>query len=281
VREAAEFQTAGFVELLCEESRRAAGDSAARAAHLAACAVAAAAAVPAAGEGWRRRLEGYGRTHLANAQRVGGDLKHADHELTRAEELWTAGAGDDPGLLNEARVLRLQPALRRDQRRLPEALALLERALAIDCWGETAKLLMSKAKAPEKLGQHEAAITLLLQAGARLDDQHPLRNLCVVGQGLLVNLCHLGRHAEAELGFAEVRALVAKLGNQLDLLRVDWLQGRIAAGLGLPILGKILGQLHPATTHPTPTSPTTHHAPPPIGSRRRSTAPCAAARTPR
>jgi tetratricopeptide (TPR) repeat protein len=229
VREAAEFQTAGFVELLCEESRRAARDSAARASHLAACAVAAAVAVPA-GEGWQKRLEGCARTHLANAKRVGGDLNQADQELSRAEQLWLAGAGDDPGLLNEARVLRLQAALRRDQRRLPEALALLERALEIDRWGETAKLLMSKAKALEELGQHAAAITLLLQAGSQLDDQHQPRDLCAVRQGLLVNLCHLGRHAEAELGLAEVWALAA--GNQLDLLRVEWLQGKIAVGLG-------------------------------------------------
>jgi hypothetical protein len=50
----AEFHAAGFVELLCEESRNAACDSAARALHLASCAAAAASAVPG-DAGWRPR----------------------------------------------------------------------------------------------------------------------------------------------------------------------------------------------------------------------------------
>ncbi len=123
-REAAEFQTPGFVELLCEESRNAAGDSAARALHLARCAVAAAEVVPGS-EGWRSRLKGYAGAPLANALRVGGDLNQADQAWSRAMELWRAGAGDDCGLLNEARMLHLEASLRRAQRRLPEALVLL------------------------------------------------------------------------------------------------------------------------------------------------------------
>jgi transcriptional regulator with XRE-family HTH domain/tetratricopeptide (TPR) repeat protein len=231
VRQAAEFQTAGFVERLCEESRAAAGDSAARAAHLAACAVVATALVPGS-DAWRQRIAGYGGIHVANADRVSGDLGQADQAFTRAEEHWTAGADADPGLLNAARVLHLKAALRRDQRRLAEALALIERALEIDRWGETPGLLMSKAKALEELGRHDAAIALLRQADAQLDVQGEARDRCVVRQLLLLNLCHLGRHAEAELGFPEVRSQVQQLGNQLDLLRVKWLQGKIAAGRG-------------------------------------------------
>jgi tetratricopeptide (TPR) repeat protein len=187
VRQAAAFQTPGFAELLCEERRTAAADSAARAGHLATCAVAAAAAVPA-GEAPRPRLEGYCRFHLGNAARVGGDLEEADRELAHAENLWTAGAGDDSGLLNEARVLHIQAALRREQRRLPEALALLDRALAIDGWGETPKLVMSKAKALEELGQHDDAIALLLEASAQLDGKPESRDLWVARQSRLVNL---------------------------------------------------------------------------------------------
>jgi transcriptional regulator with XRE-family HTH domain len=82
-REAAEFHTAGFVELLCEESRAAAGDSAARALHLADCAVAAAAAVQG-DERWRWRLGGYAGVHRGSALRVGGDLNSADRASSRA-----------------------------------------------------------------------------------------------------------------------------------------------------------------------------------------------------
>jgi transcriptional regulator with XRE-family HTH domain len=230
-REAAEFHSSGFVELLCEESRNAAGDSAARALHLASCAVAAAAAVPGS-DGWRRRLEGYARAHLASALRVGGDLNQADQSLSRAVELWQAGASDDPGMLNAARVLHLEASLRRAQRRLPEALTLLDQALEIDRWGESQGLLIGKARALQELGQHEAAIGLLVGLEPQLDRKREPRNLFVLRTLLLLNLCYLGRHAEAELGLPELRALAIKLGNQLDLLRVEWLRGKVAAGLG-------------------------------------------------
>lgn len=229
-RVAAEFQTSGFVELLCEKSRGAAGDSAARALHLARSAATIAAALPSS-QRWRSRLEGYAGLHVANALRVSGDLTQADRAFSSARELWLGGAIEDPGLLNAARVLHLEASLRRAQRRLREALALLDQALDADRWGETPTLLMSKAKALEELGQHEAAITLLLQLKSRLDSSEP-RCLFVVRAQLVGNLCYMGSHAAAESGLAELRALATALGNQLDLLRVDWLQGQVAAGLG-------------------------------------------------
>jgi tetratricopeptide (TPR) repeat protein len=230
-REAAEFQTPGFVERLCDESRRAAGDSAARARHLARCAVLVAAAVPGS-EGWRSRLEGFGGAHLGNAERVGGDLNAADRTFARAGDLWQAGAADDPGLLNAARVLHLEASLRRDQRRLDEAHALLDQALKIDRWGETPTLLMGKAKALEELGEHETAIALLLGLESRIDAAREPRDLFVVRAQLVGNRCYLGRYGEAASGLAELRALAGRLGNALDLLRVDWLEGQVAAGLG-------------------------------------------------
>jgi tetratricopeptide (TPR) repeat protein/transcriptional regulator with XRE-family HTH domain len=230
-RVAAEFQTSGFVELLCEKSRNAACDSAARALHLARCAVVAAATLPGS-EGWCSRIKGYAGVHVASALRVGGDLTAADRTFSPARELWQAGAAEDPGLLNAARVLHLDASLRRDQRRLREALALLDEALVIDGWGETPTLLMSKAKVLEELGQYDSAIALLIRAASQLDREREPRNLFVVQSLLALNLCHLGRHAEAERSLAEPRALATKLGNRLDLLRVDWLQGKVAAGLG-------------------------------------------------
>jgi transcriptional regulator with XRE-family HTH domain len=231
VREAAEFQDAGLCELLCEESLRAAGDSAEAALRLAELAVLAAERVPGT-PGWRRRCEGYAEFHMANARRVPGNLLAAEESLARAAELWQAGAADDPGLLNEARVLHLEASLRRAQRKLPEALALLDRALAADHWGETPSLLLGKAKALEELGDFAAAIALLRQAAPQIDGEGDLVKLFSVHLNLAAYLCHLGRHAEAALGLPEVRALARRLGNQLDGLRVTWLEAKVAAGLG-------------------------------------------------
>jgi transcriptional regulator with XRE-family HTH domain len=231
VRDDAAFHSAGFVELLCEESVNAAGDSAQRARHLADLAVEVAERVPGE-EPWRCRVQGFARQHGANALRVVGDHLAADAEVERATELWRAGASADPGLLNEARVLGLEAALRREGGRLPEALTLFDRALAVDRWGETPALLMGKAKALERLGRFDEAVVLLRQAGVRLDAEEEPRKSLIVRELLVLNLCHLGRHGDAEQMIGEVRGLARQLGNRLDLVRVDWLQGRIAAGLG-------------------------------------------------
>jgi transcriptional regulator with XRE-family HTH domain len=231
VRESAEFQDAALCELLCEESVKAAGDSARRALRLAQLAVLAGERV-ADREGWRQRVEGYARAHLTNALRVGGKLAAAGAAFARAAELWQAGATEDPGLLNEARVLGLEASLRRDRREVPQALALLERALAADRWGETPALLLSKAKALEELGDFAGSIAVLRQAAAQIDGEREPRKLFAAQHNVAFNLCHLGRHADAALALPAVRALALRLGNRLDGLRVGWLEAKVAAGLG-------------------------------------------------
>lgn len=231
VKQRPELQTAGFCELLCEESIRAAGDSARRARHLAQLAVDAAERVRG-DEAWRQRTLGYAWAHLGSATRVAGDHLAAEAVVERAAALWQAGADSDPALLNEARVLHIEASLLRERRRLPEALALFDQALAIDRWGETPALLMGKAKALEKLGQFDQAIALLRQAGSHVDAKREPRKLWIVRTLLLLNLSRLGRHAEAQLLLGEVQSLARRLGNRLDLLRVDWIRGIVAAGLG-------------------------------------------------
>jgi transcriptional regulator with XRE-family HTH domain len=223
--------SSGLCELLCEESVEAAGDSAARAVHLAQLAVRVAKRV-VEDRGWRLRLEGYALAHLANARRVAGDLLAADRQWGRAAALWAAGAEADPGLLSEARVLSLEASLRREQRRLPDALALADRALALDRWGETTRLLIGKAKALEETGAFDEAIQLLRQAGSRIDGQREPQLLFWVNKNLAVNLCQVGRHAEAEIMLAGVRSMALRLGKKLELVRVKWLEGKVAAGLG-------------------------------------------------
>jgi transcriptional regulator with XRE-family HTH domain len=231
IQEVAEFQDSGFCELLCEASVAAAGDDAQEALRLAELAVLAGERVPGE-EAWRGRVEGYARAHLTNALRVQGRLQEAGETLMRAAALWQAGAASDPGHLNEARVLGLEASLRRDRRELPQALALLDRALAIDRWGETPSLLLAKSKALEELGDFAESIALLRQAAAQIDGEREPRKLFAAHHNLAFNLCHLGRHAEAELGLPEVRELAQRLGNQLDGLRVAWLEAKVAAGLG-------------------------------------------------
>jgi hypothetical protein len=49
---------------------------------------------------------------------------------------------------------------------------------------------------------------------------------------LAVNLGFLDRFEEIEVLLPELRKLAAELGNEIDLIRLQWLEGRVAAGLG-------------------------------------------------
>jgi tetratricopeptide (TPR) repeat protein len=178
-------------------------------------------------------LLGYAGVHVANAIRVdGNDLPAAAEAFERARGRWETGAEGDPGLLNAARVMSLEASLRRAQRRVPEALALLDQALAIDRWGETPSLLLGKARALFELGDYEASIGVLQATVGQIDAEREPRQRCVALDLVLHNLCLLGRHAEAAEGLAELLALARQLGNRLDLLRLTWLEGKIAAGTG-------------------------------------------------
>jgi tetratricopeptide (TPR) repeat protein len=228
---AREFQLWSLAERLCHESEEAASDRADRALELArlACQVAKLAPVSKA---WRSRLEGYTLGFLANAQRVSNDMPAAEATFARAWKLWEAGAGSDQGLLPEWRLLDREASLCRAQRRFAEALNRLDRALAAAPPRSAGRILMNKAVTLEQMGEAGRAIEALREAAPLVDGRREPRLLCVLRFNLIVNLCHLDRYDEAELLLPEVQTLALALRKELDLVRVVWLKGKIAAGLG-------------------------------------------------
>jgi len=223
-----EYRSWGLCELLCAESVKAAADNADRAVELAELAVYIAELAPGE-QPWRWRLQGYTIAHLANAWRVRSDLPAAEKAFARAAELWQAGAPGDPGLLCEAQVLSLEASLRIDQCRLDEAAALLDRALAGDPAELRTNLLIQKARLLEWSGEYDAALATLQQL---LADRLDTRQQLMLRFNRAWNLCHVGRHEEAEILLWEVKELTTQLDNRLDSLRFRWLEGRIATGLG-------------------------------------------------
>jgi tetratricopeptide (TPR) repeat protein len=180
---------------------------------------------------WRSKLQGYAWAHLANARRVMDDLKRAEEDLARALVLWQEGGAAGTGLLNEACLPWIEAVLRKDQRRFSEALERIEEALKAggDLRG---RILLSKSSILEILGNPEASIEVLRQAEPLVDEHRDPRLALVLRFNLSAALCRLGRAAEAEPRLPEVRALAEQLGQELDLLRVAWLEGKVAAGLG-------------------------------------------------
>ncbi|HVT16472.1 MAG TPA: helix-turn-helix transcriptional regulator [Thermoanaerobaculia bacterium] len=234
VEKSREYQTWALAERLCHESAEAASDDASRAVELAELALRVAELAP--GERlWRLRLQGYCLGFLANARRVRNDERGAEEAFARARRLWQEGEAADPGRLLAAwRLLDLEASLRRSQRRFAEALELSGRALAAAPREAAARILVNKAVAFDHLGEAERAIATLRQAAPLVDDQREPRLLFALRFNLATNLCHLDRHGEAALLLPEVRQMAEALHKELDLVRVVWLEGRVAAGLGRP-----------------------------------------------
>ncbi len=229
VAETKEFQVWALSELISHES--AAADTQTAAVELAHLALDIAGRVP--GEPERRlRCRGYARHHLGNALRVQGDLQPARAAFAQAEVEWKSGAGCPGDLFAEARLLSLRSSMLRAERRLPEALDLIDRALACGGLEMKGRLLIKKSKVKEEQDDLETAIALLKEAQPFVDEKREPRLWLCLRHNMLLCLSTAGRHVEAETLIPEVRRLSQSQGKDLDHVRLEWSEGRIDAGLG-------------------------------------------------
>jgi len=226
------YWTWALAERLCAESVRAAAHRADGALELSGLALRVA-ELASGSEAWCSRLQGYAWAFVANARRVKGDLPGAEEAFVRSDRLWEAGAGGDPGVLDGSRLLDLKASLRRYQGRFEETLDLLDRALKESRSREAGgRLLINKANTLELMGNYEQAVAELRQAESLMIDIRDRRLPWLVRFTLAVNLWQLQRYEEAAELLPLVRELAADLGNELDLVRVLWLEGRASAGQG-------------------------------------------------
>jgi tetratricopeptide (TPR) repeat protein len=222
-----EYRSWTLVERLCEESVVQASRDLGRAAFLARLARKAARRVLGP-QSWRRRVRAFAAAHSANVLRVAGRLKAADALLQRAKLLWIAGSDPD-GVLDPGRLLDLEASLRRAQRRFQEALTLLEQARKVS--RSPGRILIKQGFTLEVMGDYERAIETLVEAEILPDLVDPrLRNM--LHCNLALDLSHVGRFAEAAELAKQAREVAAEMGDAIILLRLTWIGGHIAAGLG-------------------------------------------------
>ena len=231
VEKSREFRTWALCERLVAESFRLAANHPHDCRELARLAVRMAELAPEE-ELFRRRLQGYALAGLANAERVCNDLPASATVFARAEALWFEGEPGDPGLLNPALLPWIKAALHRARRRFPEALEAIDLALSLDNGELRGKILLSKSAIFQILGEAEGSAAALEEAAPLIDSGREPRNALILRYNLLVDLFHLGRFDEAAERLGEVRAMAERLGEELDLNRVVWLEGGLAAGLG-------------------------------------------------
>lgn len=236
------FVSWGLCELLVRRSCQTAAQEAAEAVHLADLAVHVADRVADGDlfeESWVYQLRSLAWAALGNARRVHGDHTGAERSFDMADSWWEAGTrGTEDALGYEPILLDLKASLRLAQRRFPEAFKLLAGAVELFLHGEhrdphlAGKSLILKAGAHIEQGDTESAVQALEQANGLIDpDREPRLVLCI-RHNLVDNLSKMGRHREAADLLPELRELGAAHGGALDRLRLRWVEGRVAAGLG-------------------------------------------------
>lgn len=231
------FWSWGLCELLCEESEREAPRDPKRAIERAELAVAIASTLrdwEPAEPHWRDELHALALAQLANAHRALGTLPEAEAALASADQLWGPANADVGDVLGyESKYLALKASLWRAERRLPEALGLLEKALGADPRPPLrVRILINQAKVHEELGDIGRAIAVLDDARTQTDEGVDARIRLCLAQNRLDYLSKAGRFLEAQFAYPEVEALAAESGSNIDRLRLHWTKARIAKGLG-------------------------------------------------
>jgi tetratricopeptide (TPR) repeat protein len=169
---------------------------------------------------------------LGNAYRICDDLPRASQAMNRAVHWSRRGSQSD---LLLARIADLLASLLGAQRRFPEACQLLLLVFHTHEKGGRPHLagraLFSAGNMAAWAGSQGTAL-LLLRRGLDLLDED--RDPALVSQLLLAMityLAELGRFRSARRLLWRCRHLFTESSNELDLVRLRWLEGRIYAGL--------------------------------------------------
>jgi tetratricopeptide (TPR) repeat protein len=182
---------------------------------------------------------------LGNARRISSDLTGAEQALARAEALAEEGSADP---LEEARILDLKASLLSDQGRFERAVDLLD--AVIDIYEEIrdphrkGRALISQALFLSYAGRPEQTVERIRQGLDLIDGEEEPRLVLMARHNLAWALNDCGRSAEALRQLESFRHTYGEFPDSWTALRLAWLEGRIAAGLGkLDEAGRLLRQV--------------------------------------
>ncbi len=237
------FQTWGLCRLLHRRSERAARDQPATAAQLASLAVEISARLgdvyhPA----WVHDLRALSHAYLGHARRCLGERHAGGDDFAAARSLRRAGTGY-PDV--EAEAMALEALLHRDERRLPDALALLDRAWVIYRGAASAPAdpdaaeprLAARVRAHQAWcryhsGQPEAALAQLQEAQPLVDRERDPWLCFAVHHGQVCAAVILGQIEQAQGLLPLAIELADRHGNGLDRLRLRRVVARIDRAQG-------------------------------------------------
>jgi tetratricopeptide (TPR) repeat protein len=229
------LQNWAFCQLLLKESLETVFEDAAKAINLAELAVRVALQLGEAYDPhWVLDLRAKAYSYLGNAQKVLGELRSAETAFREAENYLARSMSGN--MLIVAEVLHLKASLRHDQRRLEEALALVDQALSI--YRESKEphgigvTLLKKAKILEESQDLPAAIQLLRGAVEEIDSTQEPRLHLYARYNLVLCLTLAGNFQEAEHLLPDIQNAFSERPKPLDSVRLRWAEGKIAFGMG-------------------------------------------------
>ena len=171
--------------------------------------------------------------YLGNARRITSDLRGAEKAFELAESLVGRGSGDP---IEEGRILELRASLALATHDLDEAGRLLSRANSLYRRAGS-RHLRGRCRISQGLlwGQREEpakAVECLEKGLGEIDSSKEPRLQLVAIHNLCLYLSELGRRKEALDLLARARELHQELAFSLDLVRLRWLEGRLALAAG-------------------------------------------------
>ena len=226
------FRSPVLVRLLLEESRRHASLKPALSFDLAKLAETVANRNP--GMPGYFDLLALGKAQMANACRVGNDRRQANELFAAARQIIAVYGVTDPEVVG--RVDELMASLYKDQRQFQDAERLLKRAALqfglIGASEDAARALIILGGTYCAAGSPDQAIDTTRSALALLGPEGDLKLLVAGHYNLAYQLVEAGRLAEASELLQEDAALFDRMQEDWLRLRLLWLRGDIAAGLG-------------------------------------------------
>ncbi|HEY0783400.1 MAG TPA: hypothetical protein VGE98_13155, partial [Thermoanaerobaculia bacterium] len=172
---------------------------------------------------------------LGNAHRVSNDLLRAERTLDHALACAERGTGD-PLLL--ARIMDLTASLYTDLRRFREAAQLLDWVYHVyHRFGEgqrAARALISKGISVGLANDYEPSIQLLERGLADLDRESDPALVVTAVHALIDFTVRLDRFEEGDRLLRLARPLYERWADPLNRLKLRWLHGKVALGLGDP-----------------------------------------------
>jgi tetratricopeptide (TPR) repeat protein len=168
-----------------------------------------------------------------NAQRIQSNFQEAEKSFAQAERLLRQGTGDP---LEKAHLLLHKASFSGGQQRFGEAFRLLDRVTGIARRCEDPELhgraLITRGFLLGIARDTEAAMRYLKEGIRKLDPASDLRLLVAAHHNLTLYLTESGKYLEALELLDSARPLYRQLGDQMSLIRLRWLEGKIAIALG-------------------------------------------------